>query len=293
MTRKTFISLWPIFTLLLSVSLVQGSASLAKSLFPILGPDGVAAWRLTFSALLLGLIFKPWKKKITKSAWLPLIIYGIAIGIMNVTFYNAIQRIPVGIGIAIELAMGPIAVALFSSRRISDFCWLGLVVLGLYMLLPLHQHHDVIDPIGIIFAMVSGLCWAMYIIFGKKAGTLYGPGSSAVGILIASFFVFPYGLLTNDIHTMFSPTVLPMALLVAIFASALPYGLEMIALPHISAKTFSMLMSLSPVVGSLSAFIFLHESLTMIQWLAILAIVCSSVGIIFSSQRVKSHIDEI
>lgn len=280
MSNKSQIVLWPILILLVSMSSVQGSASLAKYLFPILGPAGMTAWRLVFSSIMLALIFKPWKKKITKQAWRPIICYGIALGFMNLSFYGAIQRIPLGIAVAIELT-GPIAVAMFSSRRWLDFVWLGLAIVGLAMLLPLHEASVALDPMGVILALVAGCGWAMYIVFGRQAGTIHGPSSVAIGSMIAMLFMFPIGV-WNSGDVMFDPSILPMVFVVAILASALPYALEMIALPRLPAQTFSTLMSLSPVLASLSGFVFLHEMLSGIQWLAIGCIIISSIGTVLS-----------
>ncbi|WP_392565937.1 EamA family transporter [Utexia brackfieldae] len=284
MSQSLFSRLWPILILLVSMSSVQSSASLAKYLFPILGPEGMTAWRLFFSACMLSLIFKPWKKRISRQACLPIAVYGIALGMMNLAFYNAIERIPVGIAVAIELAAGPILVALLSSRSLRDFLWLGLAIIGLCLLLPLGQANSQIDLVGILLAAVAGIGWALYILFGKKAGTIHGPSSVALGSILGAIIIFPLGVVTSD-DIMFSTSIIPMAFLVAFLASTLPYGLEMIALPRLSAKLFSALMSLSPVLASLSSFIFLHEQLSFVQWLAIILIVISSIGTVLASQK--------
>ncbi|QIQ22247.1 EamA family transporter [Zophobihabitans entericus] len=283
--KRVSLAIWPILLLLVSMSSVQGSASLAKYLFPVLGPAGMTAWRLVFSCIMLSLVFKPWKKKITKQAALPIVIYGIALGCMNLSFYYAIQRIPLGVTVAIEL-IGPISVAMFMSRRLWDFVWLGLAVFGLVMLLPLHEASADLDPIGILLALIAGAGWASYIVFGRWAGSVHGSSSVALGTMIAMLFVFPLGVWTSG-DVMFSPDIIPMAFLVAFLASALPYGIEMIVMPRLPAQTFSTLMSLSPVLASLSGFIFLSERLSTIQWFAIVCIVISSVGTVLSINRRK------
>ncbi|WP_392559165.1 EamA family transporter [Orbus mooreae] len=271
---------WPILIILISMASVQGSSSLAKHLFSTLGPSGMAAWRLVFSSIMLLLIFKPWRKPITKQAWKYIILYGFALGIMNLSFYSSIERIPIGIAVAIELT-GPIMVAMCATRKKIDFIWLGIAIIGLVMLLPITEAHTDLDVVGILLALCAGACWAMYIIFGRKAGQLQGPSSVALGSVIVSCFIFPIGVWQSG-EVMFSLDVLPLAFLVALLASAIPYALDMIALPKIPASTFSTLMSLSPVLGALSGLIFLQEMLSVKQWLSIMLIIISSIGTVLS-----------
>lgn len=274
---------WPVFLIFISMISVQASASFAKYLFPVLGPEAMTAWRLFFSAILLVIIFKPWRKTITKSAIKYIILYGVAMGCMNLAFYNSISRIPIGIAVAIELT-GPIMVAMFSGRRLTDFVWLAIAIIGLVMLLPIHHASNDLDPIGILLALCAGSCWAGYIIFGRKAGEIYGASSVAVGSIIASILLFPIGVWHSG-STMFSMDLLPLVFVVSLLASAIPYGLDMIALPRLPAQTFSTLMSLSPVFAAFSGLIVLHEQLTHYQWIAILFIIVSSIGTVLTMQR--------
>ncbi|OCG07100.1 hypothetical protein A9G13_08955 [Gilliamella sp. wkB178] len=274
---------WPVLLIVISMISVQGSASMAKYLFPVLGPEGMTAWRLIFSSILLVIIFKPWRKPMTKLAFKYIFLYGIVMGCMNLCFYNAIARIPVGIGVAIELT-GPIMVAMCSSRRLTDFIWLAIAVLGLAILLPIHQASSNLDPIGILLALAAGSCWAGYILFGRKAGAIHGSSSVAIGSVIASLFIFPIGVWQCG-SVMFSVDLLPLAFVVALLASAIPYGLDMIALPRLPAQTFSTLMSLSPVFAAFSGFIILHEQLNCYQWLAIGFIIISSIGTVLTMNR--------
>lgn len=274
---------WPVFLIFVSMISVQGSASIAKYLFPVLGPEGMTAWRLCFSAIILIIIFKPWRKPIPKQALKFIFLYGMAIGFMNLAFYSAIARIPLGIAVAIELT-GPIMVAMCSSRQLFDFIWLGIAVFGLAMLLPIHQASGNLDPAGILFALLAGSCWACYILFGRKAGAIYGSSSVAIGSVIASCFLFPIGVWQSG-SAMFSLELLPLVFVVSLLASAIPYGLDMIALPKLPAQTFSTLMSLSPVFAALSGLIVLHEQLSSYQWLAIVFIIVSSIGTVLTMNR--------
>lgn len=270
----------PILIILLSMASVQSSSSLAKYLFPILGAEGMTAWRLLFSSIMLLAIFKPWRKSISLQACKFIIVYGLALGFMNLSFYLAIERIPIGIAVAIELT-GPIMVAIFSARKLIDFIWLLIAVLGLAMLLPIFETNQNLDLLGIFFALTAGTCWAIYIIFGRKAGQLFGASSVAVGSAIVCCIIFPIGLWRNG-SQMFALEFLPLAFIVAVLASAIPYALDMIAMPKVPALTFSTLLSLSPVFGALSGFLFLQEELSGYQWLAISLIIISSIGTVLS-----------
>lgn len=288
-----FQRIWPILLILVSMVSVQGSASLAKSLFPILGPIGMTAWRLFFSTFLLIFIFKPWRKPIAKQALKYILAYGVSLGFMNLFFYCAIERIPIGIAVAIELT-GPIMVGMLSSKKWSDYIWLFIAIVGLAMLLPIFDASDHgLSVLGVFLALGAGACWAMYIVFGRKAGQMHGSSSVALGSLAISLIMFPFASWTNG-DVMFSVEVLPLAFVVALLASAIPYGLDMIALPKVPAATFSTLMSLSPVFGAISGFIFLHEKLTTYQWFAIVLIIISSIGTVLSVlQKKPKNSDEV
>lgn len=274
----------PIVILLIAMLSIQSSASLAKSLFAVLSPAGVTALRLLFASVILLVILKPWRITITRAGWRPIIIYGLALGCMNLTFYTAIQRIPLGIAVALEFT-GPLAIALWSARRGVDFLWAGFAVGGVCLLLPLTDSLDAVDPVGAVCALGAGVFWALYIIFGKKAGMANGTACVALGTLIAALVVFPVGLASEGMG-LFALSVLPYALLIGIFSSALPYALEMIALARLPAQTFGILMSMEPALAALSGFIFLNEQLSFTQWGALLCIIVASAGATLTIRRV-------
>lgn len=153
----------PILVILIAMVSIQSGASLAKSLFPLVGAPGVTALRLALGTLILVIVFKPWRLRFTAEQRLPLLLYGLALGAMNYLFYLSIQRIPLGIAVALEFT-GPLAVALFGSRRPLDFVWVILAVLGLWFLLPLGQDVAQVDLTGALLALGAGACWAVYIL---------------------------------------------------------------------------------------------------------------------------------
>ena len=276
--RGILLSLICLFAAMISI---QGGATLAKQLFPIVGVEAVTAYRLGFSAIILLLIFKPWKRKLQVGYRRYLLFYGLALGTMNFLFYQSIKTIPLGIAVGLEFT-GPLAVALFASRRKIDFLWIFLVVLGLLALIPF-QDSSSIDIPGVLYALGAGVCWALYIVFGQKAGNYYGTATVGIGAAIAAMVFVPIGIASGGIG-IFAPEYLPMAITVAVLTSALPYALEMIALTRMPAKTFGTLTSLEPAIAAIFGFIILSEVLTTIQIAGIIAIILASLGASLSSK---------
>ncbi|MBT0730714.1 threonine/homoserine exporter RhtA [Rosenbergiella nectarea] len=268
--------LYPIGLLLIAMFTLQGAASLAKSLFSEVGAPGVAALRLGLSTIMLWIMFKPWRLTFAPEQRRPLIFYGLALGGMNFLFYMALRTIPLGIGVALEF-VGPLTLALANSRKLTDFLWIIIAVSGLWMLLPLHGGTNNIDPLGAFFALAAGVCWAIYIIFGQKAGAEHGAATVAVGSLIASIVFVPTGLVMAE-PGIWHWSIIPVGLLVALLSNAIPYSLEMMALTRLPARVFGTLMSMEPAVAAFSGFLFLNEHLTLIQLAGLMAIVLASAG---------------
>ncbi|MGX5732089.1 threonine/homoserine exporter RhtA [Pseudoxanthomonas beigongshangi] len=274
--------LWlPIGLLLIAMASIQLGASLAKSLFPAVGAAGATALRLSVATVLLAVAFRPWRVRVERAQWPALLVYGASLGLMNLLFYKALETIPLGIAISLEFT-GPLAVALFGSRRLRDVAWVGLAVAGLLLLLPKGQGQT-LDPLGAAYALSAGLCWALYILFGQKAGAEHGPQTVALGSIIAAAVAVPFGI-AHAGADLLSPALLPIALGVALLSTAIPYSLEMVALTRLPTRTFGMLMSLEPAFGALSGLLFLHEQLSGLQWLAIGAIILASAGTAMTAQ---------
>ncbi|WP_159237232.1 threonine/homoserine exporter RhtA [Raoultella terrigena] len=273
----------PTAVILIAMISIQSGASLAKSLFPLVGAPGVTALRLALGTLILVVIFKPWRLRFAREQRLPLLFYGLALGAMNYLFYLSIQRIPLGIAVALEFT-GPLAVALFGSRRPLDFVWVVLAVLGLWYLLPLGQDVAQVDLTGALLALGAGACWAVYILTGQRAGEEHGPATVAMGSLIAAVIFVPLGMLQAT-DTLFQWSLLPLGLAIAVLSTALPYSLEMIALTRMPTKTFGTLMSMEPALAALSGMVFLGETLTFTQTLALGAIILASMGSTLTMRR--------
>jgi inner membrane transporter RhtA len=266
----------PIAAVVVAMVCFQLGATLAKGLFPIVGAGGTAALRLSIAALILLAVWRPWHIRFTRRQLSIVIVYGVAMGWMNFFFYLALSYIPLGITMALEFT-GPLGVALFASRRPIDFLWILLAALGLVALLPLGFGGAPLSVLGVAYALAAGVCWALYILFGRRAGATHGGQITSWGTVIGALVIVPIGFAHSGTQ-LFSPAILPMAIGVAVLSSALPYSLEMFAMPRIATRTFGVLMSLNPAFGALSGLIFLGESLTLIQWMAIASIVAASAG---------------
>ncbi|WP_292969812.1 threonine/homoserine exporter RhtA [Pantoea sp. UBA4549] len=291
LSRKNSFPVWlPVVILLVAMMSLQGGASLAKLLFDVAGAPGITALRLGLGTLLLCLFFKPWRLRFTPAQRKPLLIYGLALGCMNFLFYLALRTIPLGVGVALEF-LGPLALALAGARRLLDFLWIALAVAGLWFLLPIGDGVSHIDPLGALLAVGAGVCWAIYILAGQRAGAEHGPATVAMGSLIASVIFVPLGLLFAS-PGIWHWEILPLALLIALLSSAIPYSLEMIAMTRLPARIFGTLMSLEPAVAALSGMLFLGERLTLPQWLGLLAIIAASAGTTLT-MRQKARLKEV
>lgn len=274
--RSLASALFPVGLLLIAMASIQYGASLAKSMFPIVGAQGTTTLRLIFASIIMLLILRPWRAKLTAKSLRTVIVYGMALGGMNFLFYMSLRTVPLGIAVALEFT-GPLAVALYASRRAVDFLWIALAVVGLLLLIPMGEASTGIDLVGAAYALGAGVCWALYILFGQKAGNDNGVQTAALGVMIAALFVAPIGIVHAGV-TLLTPALIPVAIGVAILSTALPYTLEMVALTRLPARTFGTLMSIEPAFGALSGLFFLQEHLSLAQWMAIACIILASVG---------------
>ena len=275
--------LFAVGMLLLSMASYQLGAALAKQLFPMIGAQGATACRLGLGALILLLVRRPWRSwqrgRDLRALW----GYGLSIGVMNLVFYMSLRTIPLGIAVALEFT-GPLALALFGSRRLQDFIWIALVVAGLLLLLPLRGQAHALDPAGVLYALAAGVGWACYIVLGRRAGNAHGGDAVTWGTSIGALLAIPVGV-AHAGSALFNPALLPFALGVALLSSALPYSLEMVALTRLPTRSFGTLLSLEPAIAALAGVALLGERLSLLQWLAIAAIIVAAAGTALSVRR--------
>lgn len=263
--------------ILIAMFSIQFGASVAKQLFPVAGVAGTTALRVTIAALLLSVAAKLWKHNISWQSLPALAGYGLSLGFMNLLFYFALERIPLGIAVALEFT-GPLVVALLASKKSWDILWVVLAGMGIYLILPASSSNASLDVIGILLALGAGVFWGLYIVFGKSAAK---HGNSlevtAWGMWFATMVALPAGIYFNFTQIQ-DISLLPMGFAIAILSSALPYSLEMKAMRNMPAKTFGVLMSMEPAVATLMGLLVLKETLSATQWAAIVCIMIASAG---------------
>ena len=259
-------------------------AAWSKSLFAAIGPEGVIALRVGFSAILLGVVTRAWRLRVKRNQIGNVVAYGIALGLMNSIAYQAYARIPIGIGMAIEVT-GPLAVVIFNSRRPADLAWVACAIAGLALLL-FRGFGDVaaVDPLGIAFAFGSAVCWGSYIVYGKRVSTLGGGSIAAAGLAIAFVFVVPFGLATTGTK-LFRQEWLMAGLVIAILCSAIPFFLQIHAMRQLPSRVYGLLASAVPAVGAIMAYIVLGEALDLQQYLGILLVIVAGAGATLSLSK--------
>lgn len=257
------------------VSLCVGT-SYAKALFPVAGAAGMTALRIGLGALLLVALQRPWRWRLSRAQGRAVVAYGAVLACMNLSFYQALRTLPLGIAIAIEFT-GPLGVAVWHSRRALDLVWVGLAAAGIALLVAPGTGGGV-DPVGLAYALVAALCWALYIVTGKRASAAVPERwIVCLGLVAASAVAVPVGVAASG-SALLAPTVLATGALVAVLCSALPYSLEMFALKRLPAGVFGVVLSLEPAIGAAAAWAILGERLGPGEWLGMAAVIAASVG---------------
>ena len=287
MSASPFQRFVPFLAVLGSVTALGVGTSWAKqALFPVVGAQGTTAVRVGLSALLMLMLWRPWRWRLSRADAQAVVLYGAALGAMNLMFYLSLQTLPFGLAVAIEFA-GPLTVAIWSSRRAVDFVWVALAIAGLALLLPLGLSGSTLDPLGVLYAVGAAVFWALYIVFGKRAGHLHAGQSVSLGLLVAALVVVPVGV-AHAGAALLSPSVLLVGVAVAAISSALPISLEMMALKRLPKEAFGIMISMEPAVAALLALALLGERLDTVQWLAIGCIVAASMGSAATARRLPA-----
>lgn len=254
---------------------VQIGAAMGKQMFGAVGPQGAVTLRVVLAAIILFLVHRGWRLRLDWPALKLVLPYGVILGVMNLCFYLALKTVPLAIVVAVEF-IGPLSVAVLDSRKPRDLLWVALAVAGILLMRApgLHGH---VDTRGLLLAFAAGVCWGLYIIFGKRAGALGEARATTFGMVIAALVVMPAGIIESGPHLL-NLSLLPQGLLVAILSSALPYSLEMVAMARLPQRTFGILMSLEPAIAALFGLVMLGETLTMLQLAAIACVIAASLG---------------
>lgn len=260
---------------LIALASTAVGAAFAKTLIALVGAAGIAGLRIAIAGLMIFLVRRPWRRRIPQDLWGALATYGVMLGLMNLLIYQAFARIPIGIAVAIEVT-GPLTVALMGSRRPRDLLWLGIAVIGLLLLIP-RGSTEQLNWIGLGFAAASGLCWALYIVSGKRVATELGGDAAAWGLLIATIMFLPAGFAQAG-ASLLTPHIVRSVMIIALLSSAVPYSLEIVAMRRLPTALFGLISSAAPAVGAISGFLLLNERLTITQWSAIACVMIASAG---------------
>ena len=265
----------PTLLVLVAVSSVQLGAAFAKQLFDEAGVGGTVFMRILFAALVLAVFWRPAVAGRSRADWRLIVPFGFTLAAMNLCIYLAMDRIPLGIAVTFEF-VGPLGVAIATSRRTLDLLWVALAALGI-MLLSDFGTAD-LDALGVALALLAGALWAAYILLSARIGRrLPGGQGLALALLVGSAMLAPVGVADGGTDLL-APGVLAAGLAVALLSSALPYTLEMEALRRMPEGVFGVLMSLEPAMAALAGFVVLDEALASRELVAILLVVAASAG---------------
>ena len=273
-------SLTPPSTLLvlLAIASTQIGAALAKGLIQELGPIGTVFLRIGLAAIALLLVQRPQLKNRPRADYLLLMLFGLGLGAMNLSFYAAIERLPLGIAVTIEF-IGPLGVATANSQSRLDLLWILLAAIGIVLLAPVGGLN--LDPVGIGLALLAASFWAAYIILSAKVGKAFvgvgGLGLAGAAMAVATVALLPVTILSTGMELL-RPEIVLTGLGVAILSSAVPYTLELEALRKLPMGVFGVLMSLEPAIATLVGFILLGETLGLRAITAILLVTVAAVG---------------
>jgi inner membrane transporter RhtA len=262
---------------LTGVTSIQFGAALAATLFDDLGPAGTSALRLTFAALVLLLLWRPHVRGRTRRDLRLVVVFGLTLGAMNLFFYEALDRIPLGVAVTMEFA-GPLGVAVATSRRRLDLVWAGLAGLGIVLLADPFTG-DGLDPLGVVLVLAAAACWAAYILIAQRASRVYdGSEGLALAMVVAALVPLVPGVAEAG-SALLQPEFLALGLGIALLSSVIPYSLETEALRRLPANAFGVLMSLEPAVAALAGLLILGQGLGALDLVAIACVVAASVGV--------------
>jgi inner membrane transporter RhtA len=270
----------------LGILSVQIGAAFAKSLLPVLGPYGTVFLRLVFAALILMLAWRPRLRGHSGRDYLLVLLFGLVFAAMNTSFYASLDRLPLGVAVTVEF-VGPLAVAVFGSRRLLDLLWAVLAAGGIVLLTPLGGMSGApIDHLGLALALLAGVGWAAYILISVRVGQSFPGGTGlALGTAVGAALAAPIGIWQAG------PQLLDWRLLatgaaVALLSSVIPYSVELEALRKLPARVFGVLMSVEPAIAALVGFVLLGEALGQRELLALALITAASIGATrFSAQH--------
>ena len=260
---------------------VQVGAALATTLFDDLGPAGTVLLRVSLAALVLVAVWRPAVRPRSRAALREVVEFGVALAGMNLCFYAALDRIPLGIAVTLEF-VGPLGVAILASRRRLDAAWAALAGCGIVLLSP--APGGSLDAVGAGLALLAGGFWGAYILLSARVGRTFPGGTGlAMAMVVAAALLLPVGIAGGGADLL-DPRLAAVGFGVAMLSSAIPYSLELEALRRLAAGTFGVLMSLEPAVAALVGLVLLGQGLSALELVAIALVVVASAGALGTSR---------
>jgi inner membrane transporter RhtA len=258
---------------------VQFGSAIATTLFDQVGPAGAVLYRLLFAAILLLAIWRPVLMEAGREGLVLVIAFGVTLAAMNLSFYESLDRIDLGIAVTLEF-VGPLLVALLGSRRALDLVWVACAAIGVLLLI---RPSGSANAAGIGFALLAGGFWGTYILLSARVGQAFSGGRGlalAMGVAAALMVVPGTAAAGGDL---LDPGAAAVGAATAVLSSVIPYSLELEALRRIAVGTFGVLMSLEPAVAALIGLVALDQGLAAIEVLGIALVVVASAGVLGAS----------
>ncbi|MBG0854428.1 EamA family transporter [Streptomyces spinoverrucosus] len=270
-----FGSLGPVGLVLAAGLSVQFGGALAVTLMPRAGALGIVTLRLLVAAVVLLVVCRPRLRGHSRTDWGTVVVFGITMGGMNGLFYQALDRIPLGPAVTLEV-LGPLALSVLASRRAINLVWAGLALGGVFLLSG--GGFDTLDPVGAAYAVGAGAMWAAYIVFSARTGRRFPQADGlALAMAVAAVLCLPLGIAESGTKLL-DPVTVGLGAAVALMSSVLPYTLELLALRRLPAPTFAILMSLEPAIAAAAGFLILNQALTATEAAAIALVIAASMG---------------
>ncbi|GAA5036010.1 DMT family transporter [Microbacterium fluvii] len=278
--------------LLVAVGLAcqEVGASLAVLLFDDVGPLGMVMLRLVFSAIVLLAIARPTLRGHGRDGWVSVALFGLVLALMNGLFYLALERLPLGVTVTIEV-LGPLVLSIVAARRASAWLWAALAFCGV-LALGGGAGWGSLDPIGVLFALGAAASWAFYILASARVGRQFPQlDGLALAMTVGALVALPFGIIQAQ-HALLRVDLLAIGAAVAVLSSTIPYALELIALRRLPAAVFAILMSLSPATAALAGFVLLGQQLAPLQLAGVALVIAASIGAVRSSARAAGEVAE-
>ena len=267
---------------LVGLACQEVGASFAVMLFPATGPLGIVMLRLVFSALLLLAIARPRLRGHTAGAWRSVVWFGVVLASMNGLFYLALERLPLGVTVTIEV-LGPLTLSILTASGLARWLWAGLALAGVGALGA--GGWDRLDAIGVVFALAAPVSWALYILASARVGREFPRlDGLALAMTVGAVIALPFGVLQAG-SALLQPGILALGAAVALLSSTVPYALELIALRRLPASAFAIMMSLGPATASIAGFLLLGQHLSWLEIAGIALVIAASIGAVTAASR--------